>query len=206
MRWGRSPPPTELGGTNVSFGTVGTAENNTHDDAALVARIVGGDSVALETVFQRYGGAVQSMALRVLRNETLAEDTAQDVFVRFWQAPDRFDPTRGTLRTYLLTLAHRRAVDVVRSEQARINREEKVPREIPGSIDDEVWSRAVSAEVRRGVASLSDGEREAIELAYFGHLTYVEVAERLGLPEGTVKSRIRSGMRRLSLALEGEAT
>jgi RNA polymerase sigma-70 factor (ECF subfamily) len=185
---------------------VGTAPNNTHDDAALVARVVAGDHDALETVFQRYGGAVQSMALRVLRNETLAEDTAQDVFVRFWQAPERFDAARGTLRTYLLTLAHRRAVDAVRSEQARINREEKIPREVPGSIDDEVWSRAVSDEVRRAVESLSDGEREAIELAYFGHLTYVEVAERLGLPEGTVKSRIRTGMQRLSMALAGAKT
>ncbi len=179
---------------------MGTAENNI-DDATLVARVAEGDRDALETVFQRHGGAVQSMALRVLRNEALAEDTVQDVFVGFWQAPERFDATRGTLRTYLLTLAHRRAVDTVRSEQARFNREEKVPGDVPGSIEDEVWSRAVSDQVRQAVESLSDGEREAIELAYFGHLTYIEVAERLGLPEGTVKSRIRAGMRRLSVAL-----
>ncbi len=186
--------------------TVGPAANNIHDEAALVARIAEGDRDALEKVFQRYGGAVHSMARRVLGNETLAEDTAQDVFVGFWQTPERFDPTRGTLRTYLLTLAHRRAVDTVRSEQARFNREEKVPGDVPSSIEEEVWSRAVSDEVRRAVESLSDGEREAIELAYFGHLTYVEVAERLGLPEGTVKSRIRSGMRRLSLTLAGVAS
>jgi RNA polymerase sigma-70 factor, ECF subfamily len=195
--------PTAWGGSDVLSDTVGTAANNIHDDAALVARITDGDRDAFETVFQRYGGAVQSMALRVLRNETLAEDTVQDVFVGFWRAPERFDPARGALRTYLLTLAHRRAVDTVRSEQARFNREEKVPADVPGSLEDEVWSRAVSDEVRQAVESLSDGEREAIELAYFGHLTYVEVAERLGLPEGTVKSRIRSGMRRLSLELAG---
>lgn len=76
----------------------------------------------------------------------------------------------------------------------------------PDSIDDEVWSRTVSADVREAVESLSEGEREAIELAYFGHMTYIEVAEHLGLPEGTVKSRIRSGMRRLSLALASVAS
>ena len=119
----------------------------------------------------------------------------------FWNAPDRFDPDRGSLRTFLLTLAHRRAIDIVRSEQARFNREEKVRDDVAPSIDEEVWSRTVSQEVREAVAALSEGEREAISLAYFGGLTYVEVAERLGLPEGTVKSRIRSGMKRLGTML-----
>jgi len=171
------------------------------DDAALAAAVATRDQAALEKVFERYGGAVRSIALRVLRNEALAEDTVQEVFVAFWNAPDRFDPGRGSLRTFLLTLAHRRAIDIVRSEQARFNREEKVRDDVPPSIDEEVWSRTVSEEVREAVAALSEGEREAISLAYFGGLTYVEVAERLGLPEGTVKSRIRSGMRRLGTML-----
>jgi len=171
------------------------------NDAYLAERILEGHQDALETVFERYGGAVRSMALRVLKNETLAEDAVQDVFVSFWKAPERFDPNRGSLRTFLLTLAHRRAVDLVRSEQARFTREEKVPDDIPPSIDDEVWSRTVSEEVRDAVAALDDGVREAISLAYFGGLTYVEVAKRLGLPEGTVKSRIRAGMRRLGETL-----
>lgn len=185
---------------------VGVTQNHGRDDATLVARISEGDRDALETVFQLYGGAVESMARRVLHNEALAEDTAQEVFVAFWESPERFDPVRGTLRTFLLTLAHRRAVDLVRSEQARFNREERMPADHPGSIDDEVWSRTVSAEVREAVESLSEGERDAIKLAYFGHMTYVEVAEHLGVPEGTVKSRIRSGMRRLSVALAGVAS
>lgn len=177
-----------------------------HEDSELVSRIVDGDRDALETVFRRYGGAVKSMALRVLRDETLAEDTVQEVFVKFWESPERFDPDRGSLRTFLLTIAHRRAVDTVRSEQARFTREEKVPEDVPRSLEDEVWSRMVSDQVREAVESLSAGEREAIELAYFGHLSYVDVAHRLGLPEGTVKSRIRSGMRRLSLALAETAS
>lgn len=176
------------------------------DDADLVAGIAGGDREALESAFDLYGGAVKSIAMRVLRNETLAEDTVQDVFVALWQAPEKYDPARGTLRTFLLTLAHRRAVDSVRSEQARFNREEKVPEDVSASIDDEVWSRTVSESVRQAVEELGEGERDAIKLAYFGGLTYIEVAEKLGLPEGTVKSRIRSGMKKLSLALSGVKT
>lgn len=180
---------------------VAPSEGRNVDDAALAAAVATRDQAALEKVFEMYGGAVRSMALRVLRNETLAEDTVQEVFVSFWNAADRFDPGRGSLRTFLLTLAHRRAIDIVRSEQARYNREEKIPEDVAPSIDEEVWSRTVSHEVREAVATLSEGEREAISLAYFGGLTYVEVAERLGVPEGTVKSRIRSGMRRLGTML-----
>lgn len=183
-------------------GLVEPAENpNRRDDAALVARIRDGEDDAVKTILEMYGGAVKSIALRVLRNETLAEDTTQDVFVALWQAPEKYDSGRGSLRTFLVTLAHRRAVDAVRSEQSRFRREEKVPQDVAGSIDDEVWSRSVSESVRRAVEELNEGERDAIKLAYFGALTYVEVAKQLGVPEGTVKSRIRSGMRKLSLAL-----
>lgn len=173
------------------------------DDAALVALVADGDREALETAFQQYGGAVKSMAMRVLRNETLAEDVVQEVFVSLWKAPGKYDAGRGTLRTFLVTLAHRRAVDTVRSEESRLRREEKVPEDVASSIDEEVWARALSDSVRTALDSLSEGEREAITLAYFGGLSYVEVAARLGAPEGTVKSRIRSGMRKLSVSLAG---
>jgi len=171
-----------------------------------VARIIDGDQDALETVFNRYGGAIESMALRVLRNETLAEDVVQEVFVGFWNAPERYDPGRGSLRTFLITLAHRRAVDTVRSEEARFKREERVPRDVVPSIDEEVWAMALSDSVRAALEDLNEGEREAIALAYFGGLSYVEVAARLDTPEGTVKSRIRSGMRKLSVSLAGVAS
>lgn len=176
------------------------------EDADLAAKVADGDRDALESAFQKYGGAVKAMANRVLRNETLAEDVLQEVFISFWKAPDKYDFNRGTLRTFLVTLAHRRAVDTVRSEQARFKREEKVPEDVGPSIDEEVWTRALSDSVRKALEGLSDGEREAITLAYFGGLSYVEVAEKLGAPEGTVKSRIRSGMRKLSVSLAGVAS
>ena len=175
-------------------------------DAALVARIRDGDRSALESLFQEVGGAVKSIALRVLRDEALAEDVVQDTFVAFWMAPERFDPARGSLRTFLLTIAHRRAVDIVRSEVARSRRELTGPE--PGRVDveEEVWVRSLSQTVRAALTELSDGEREAISLAYFGGMSYAAVAEQLGAPEGTVKSRIRSGMRKLSVTLSGVAS
>jgi len=171
------------------------------DDAALVARINDGDEAALEAIYRTYGGAVAFVAKKVLRDEALAEDVVQDVFVSFWRSPDRFDVNRGSLRSYLLTIAHRRAVDIVRSEEARSRREETTSP--PDSIDleDEVWARSQGEKVRAAVAGLGEEEKKAISLAYFAGLTYVEVARRLDEPEGTVKSRIRTGMRKLSETL-----
>lgn len=174
------------------------------DDAELAARVAEGDQSALETIYQEYGGAVGFVAKKVLRDETAAEDIVQEVFVSFWKAPDRFDPARGSLRTFLLTVAHRRAVDAVRSEAARSRREETSPP--PGNtveLEENVLSRQTSQEVREAVAGLSEDERKAISLAYFGGLSYTEVARVLDEPEGTVKSRIRTGMKKLALSLGG---
>ncbi|GIU92746.1 MAG: RNA polymerase sigma factor SigK [Acidimicrobiia bacterium] len=170
-------------------------------DAELAALVGDGDQLALESVFELYGGAVKAIALRVLRDEALAEDVTQDVFLAFWRAPHRYDAMRGSLRTYLVTMAHRRAVDTVRSEVARSRREIRDPRAVEPTIDEEVWARSLSETVREALGSLSPDEREAITLAYMGGLSYAEVARRLGAPEGTVKSRIRVGMRKLAAAL-----
>lgn len=171
------------------------------DDSVLASAVADGDRSSLEFVFQRYGGAVKTMAMRVLRDETLAEDVTQEVFVTFWKAAGKYDPARGALRTFLMTLAHRRAVDMVRSEEARYRREEKVPEDVQPDIEDQVWQSSLSDTVRSALGELPEPEREAIALAYFGGLSYVEVAKRLDTPEGTVKSRIRSGMRKLSVSL-----
>lgn len=172
-------------------------------DADLTAQIAAGHRDALETVYREYGGSVKGTAMRVLRNDHLAEEVVQEVILDLWKTPTRFDPKRGSLRTFLLTLAHRRAVDVVRSEVARSKREERPPDPVVIDVEEEVWSKDVSETVRAALADLGEGEREAITLAYFGGLPYREVAKRLGEPEGTVKSRIRSGMKKLSVTLAG---
>jgi RNA polymerase sigma-70 factor (ECF subfamily) len=171
------------------------------EDAALVAGVVDGDQTALESIYRNYGGAVKFVARKVLKDDALAEDVVQDVFVSFWKAPAKFDADRGSLRTYLLTIAHRRAVDVVRSEEARTRRQDATSLEETVDLEHEVWVRNQSEKVREAVAGLGEDERKAISLAYFGGLTYVEVAKQLDEPEGTVKSRIRSGMKKLSTAL-----
>lgn len=178
--------------------------SNDSSDDALIAAVVARDEAALETIYRKYGGAVHSVARKVLRDDALAEDVVQEVFLSLWNSTNRYDPERGSLRTYLLTIAHRRAVDVVRSEEARTRREETSPPDDNAvDIDEEVWVRSQSEMVRNAVAQLGEEERSAIALAYFKGLTYVEVARTLNQPEGTVKSRIRSGMKKLSASLAG---
>lgn len=170
-------------------------------DPALVVAIVNGDEHALAEAYRRHSGAVFGLALRVTRSQTLAEDVAQEVFVRLWKQPTKFDPDRGTLRTYLLTQAHGRAVDLIRSESSRRMREDNEARmvaEAGPSVDEEVVDMQVAEQVRGALARLDAAQRSAIELAYFGGHSYREVAEMLGQPEGTVKSRIRAGLKRLN--------
>lgn len=172
-------------------------------DRHLASRIADGDEAALAEAFDSFGGAVKSLAMRVLRDEALAEDVVQDTFVWLWRTPHKYDPGRGSLRSFLLTVAHRRAVDIVRSEEARSRREARPPDPPSDDLEEEVWTRRLSEHVRSALDALSADERAAISLAYYGGLSYVEVAQRLGAPEGTVKSRIRSGMKKLAVSLEG---
>jgi RNA polymerase sigma-70 factor (ECF subfamily) len=173
-------------------------------DAALVVAIGRWHEEALAEVYRRYGGAVYGLARRVLGDGTRAEEVVQDVFVRLWQQPERFDPDRGTLRSYLLAAAHGRAVDLVRSEASRRRREEQDARFTATAaydLEHEVWDLALAEHVKMALNELDPDERKAIELAYFGGHTYRQVAVILGQPEGTVKSRIRAGLRRLQSAL-----
>jgi RNA polymerase sigma-70 factor, ECF subfamily len=173
-------------------------------DAQLVTSIARYNELALAEVYRRHGGAVYGLARRVLNNATEAEDVTQEVFLRLWNQPDRFDPTRGTLRSFLLAQSHGRAVDAVRSLASRRRREAGDARRIATAEYDmqhEVWDLALADQVSRALGSLPNEERRAIELAYFEGHTYVEVADLLGQPEGTVKSRIRNGMRRMRAVL-----
>jgi RNA polymerase sigma-70 factor, ECF subfamily len=173
-------------------------------DAQLVTAIARYSEIALAEVYRRHGGAVFGLARRVLNNAAEAEDVTQEVFLRLWNQPDRFDPTRGTLRSFLLTQSHGRAVDAVRSLNSRRQRESRdVQRTATAEYDmqHEVWDLALADQVAHALGDLPDEERRAIELAYFEGRTYVEVADLLGQPEGTVKTRIRNGMRRMRAKL-----
>jgi RNA polymerase sigma-70 factor (ECF subfamily) len=173
-------------------------------DAQLVTSIARYSEVALAEVYRRHGGAVYGLARRVLNNPTEAEDVTQEVFLRLWNEPDRYDATRGSLRSFLLAQSHGRAVDAVRSTNSRRVREARdAMRTAEGAYDlqHEVWDLAVADQVGHAMGSLPEEERRAIELAYFGGRTYREVATLLDQPEGTIKSRIRNGMRRMRAAL-----
>jgi RNA polymerase sigma-70 factor (ECF subfamily) len=169
-------------------------------DAALVFAVARYRQDALAEAYRRHAGAVCALARRVSDDETLAEEVTQEIFLRLWNEPDRFDPARGSLRSFLLAQAHSRAVDVVRSESSRKRRESSdVRRTAEGGYDleREVWDLAVADKVKDAVADLPVDERKAIELAYFRGHSYREVATLLEQPEGTVKSRIRNGLRRM---------
>ena len=187
---------------------MGAQDWSSLSDAGLAAAIGDASQEALAEAYNRHSGAVHGLARRILRDATLAEEVTQEVFLRLWNNPEKFDADRGSLRSYLLAHTHGRSVDVIRSESARRTREDNDARLTTGAgqnVEDEVWDLALADQVREALSTLGEGERKAIELAYFGGHTYREVADLLGEPEGTVKSRIRSGLKRLrgSLATAG---
>lgn len=175
-------------------------------DGALVVAIGRWRQDALAEAYRRHAGAVFGLARRVLSDPARAEEIVQEVFLRLWNDPDRFDPDRGSLRSYLLAQCHGRSVDLIRSESSRRRREEKeltLAAEAGYDLEHEVWDMAVAERVKATLQTLPEGEREAILLAYFGGHTYREVADLLGTPEGTVKSRIRSGLKKMRGELAG---
>jgi RNA polymerase sigma-70 factor, ECF subfamily len=173
-------------------------------DPALVVAIGRWREDALAEAYRRHAGAVYGLARRVLGDPAIAEEVVQEVFLRLWNMPDKFDPGRGSLRSFLLAQAHGRAVDLLRADTSRRQREERDARQTAEGgydIEHEVWDLALADQVKEVMAALPEEERKAIELAYFGGRTYREVAAALGAPEGTVKSRIRTGLRRMRAGL-----
>lgn len=169
-------------------------------DAAVVVGIGRWRQDALAEAYRRHAGAVFALSRRLLIDPGMAEEVVQEVFLRLWNQPEKFDPERGSLRAFLLAQTHGRSVDVLRSETSRRRREERDARQTAESgydIEREVMDLSTADQVNEVMAALPVDERRAIELAYFGGHTYRQVAVMLDQPEGTVKSRIRSGLRRM---------
>jgi RNA polymerase sigma-70 factor (ECF subfamily) len=172
------------------------------EDREFAARLIAGDESALAEVYDRYVGLVFGMARRVLGDESKAEDVTQEVFVYIWEQPHRFDPSRGTLRSWLGVLAHHRSVDRVRAEVRRARGEARldpvdVVTEAHGAVDDELCGTWLAEQVREALDQLPPEQRDAVVLAYFGGRTYRQVAGELAIPEGTAKSRLRLGLAKL---------
>jgi RNA polymerase sigma factor (sigma-70 family) len=177
-------------------------------DGQLVELVAQQDAGALEALYDRYGRAAYSLARRILTEETLAQDVVQEVFLSLWRDARRFDAGRGTVATYLLSMTHHRAVDVVRREENlrrwRTSDEglELEPDPDPrAGVEQQVETTERRAEVRAALKDLPDPQREALLLAYFGGYTQREVAALVGVPLGTVKTRMAAGMRKMKEAL-----
>ncbi len=177
-----------------------TKEHHKHlVDERLVGAIAQHDQTALAEAYSQHGSRVHAIA-RGLCGDARAEDLTQEIFLQLWNNPQRFDANSGSLRNYLLMQAHRRAIDILRSDNARSERESarhlRTNAEPPGT-EAVALSLLERAEINELVAALAANERHPIVLAYFGGHTYRDVARLLAVPEGTIKSRIRSGLQRL---------
>jgi RNA polymerase sigma factor (sigma-70 family) len=168
-------------------------------DETLLAQMALGDEPALAELYDRFSRVAYGLALRVLRDQVLAEDAVQDAFLGAWRKAAAFDPARGTVSTWLMTLVHRRAVDLVRREDRRKTDvlDDATPMASGETTDEQAAIREERRRVQAALARLPADQREALELAYYGGLTQSELADRLGVPLGTVKSRMFAGLGKL---------
>ncbi|MPZ14559.1 MAG: sigma-70 family RNA polymerase sigma factor [Chloroflexi bacterium] len=180
-------------------------------DRECIARLRAGDTSALDEVYHRHVRQVYSLVNRILRDGSLAEDVTQDVFLKLWNQPGSYDPDRGGLGSWLLSVAHNRAIDLLRQ---RPRREEPLETEIRAPLDraddrsrdpgQSAEQQALAEAVRRALARIPPLQRQAIEMAFFEGKTHVEISGELGEPLGTAKTRIRLGMQKLRALLEAE--
>lgn len=174
------------------------------DLAALMAQIASGDVEAFSDLYDEISGLVYGLALRVARSRAMAEEITQEVFIQVWERADTFDPERGSVKAWISTMTHRRAVDAVRRTQSARDREDKVLPDRPfDGVEESVIAQDERDRIRDALSALTDLQFEAIEMAYYQGLTYVEVANHLDSPLGTVKSRMRDGLHKLR-AMMGE--
>jgi RNA polymerase sigma-70 factor (ECF subfamily) len=174
-------------------------------DEAVVALVARSDEVALGELYDRFGRIAYGLALRVLRDPGLAEDAVQEAFLQIWRGAERFVPERAKASAWIMTLVHRRAVDLVRREERRRAdplEDASAVAGAEGSAEDLAWLRFERERVQAALSRLPDQQREALELAYYGGFTQSELAERLGQPIGTIKSRMFAGLTRLRELLD----
>jgi len=190
-----------LSGMPLRVARQGPDDESGHDVEELLRRVARGDTPAFETLYDRVVGTVYGVIRRVLRDPSQSEEVTQEVMVEVWRTATRFDRERGSATTWIHTMAHRRAIDRVRSAQSAHDRDERVARR--DQVDpydvvvDQVEARLEQEQVRRCLDGLTELQRQSVTLAYFGGYTYREVAEVLDTPLGTVKTRLRDGLIRM---------
>jgi RNA polymerase sigma-70 factor (ECF subfamily) len=170
------------------------------EEAALLGRVRDRDERALEALYSRYGSPLYSLAYQVTGSDRYAQDVVQEVFIAVWKDAARFDPAKGALSSWLFALARHKAIDLVRKEANIRKRTADVDLEFepsPDDVDQEAWLRIRRDRVHEAIQQLPDAQRVALELAFFSGLTHVEVAEKLGIPLGTAKTRIRTALLKL---------
>lgn len=190
-----------LAGMPLRAATSASDDRPGNDVDELVRRVARGDTAAFEALYDRVVGTVYGVIRRVLRDPAQSEEVTQEVMVEIWRTASRFDRSRGSAGTWIHTMAHRRAIDRVRSTQAAHDRDERIGRRDQVApydvVVDQVEARLEQQQVRRCLEGLTDLQRESVTLAYYAGYTYREVAEVLDTPLGTVKTRLRDGLIRM---------
>jgi RNA polymerase sigma-70 factor (ECF subfamily) len=179
------------------------------DDLALHRRLVAGDPGGFEALYRRYSAPAYGLALRVTGQGGLAQDVVHEAFMALWRAPEAYDPTRGPFRTFFLSLVHHRAVDTVRREERLRRRTERalnpgaaVDEDVAEGVVEEAWLAVRRVEVRQALTTLPPEQRNVLEMAYFQGYTQARIADELGIPLGTVKTRTLAAMRKLRAILQ----
>src|SRR5215204_3517241 len=181
----------------------GRRRTRDRSDEELLEAIGAGDEAALAALYDRFGRVAYGVALRVLRDQALAEDAVQEAFLAVWRSAGSYRRERAKPSTWLLTLVHRRAVDLVRREdRRRAERLDEPPEDVGVAVPEEAQLRERRVAVQAALGTLPADQRQALELAYYGGYTQSELADHLGVPLGTVKSRMFAGLSRLRDALE----